>query len=221
MHPPICVTCSRRFELKCDGTRWCTGGKWRENWRMEWVTSTLHTTSEHGVSNITTITTADAHISAASSRLNLRPRRFKLTRPFRQKTKYSFCACAITFQKQSTEGRGVPLCMHISHTNIQRYLVYKTPQLNHLKPSGYFIYYRALTFCNSVFCPHNVLWCLVWISEQTATVSLDSINRLGFTTETLCVYCALRNWNYKYNDLDSNQGLSMTGQRLTAIKDEN
>ena len=26
-------------------------GKWRGNWWMEWVASTLHTTSEHGVSN--------------------------------------------------------------------------------------------------------------------------------------------------------------------------
>jgi len=42
-------------------------GKWRGNWRMELVASTLHTTSEHGVSSITT---ADAHTSAASSRLN-------------------------------------------------------------------------------------------------------------------------------------------------------
>jgi len=32
---------------------------------MEWVASTLHTTSEHGVSSITT---ADAHTSTASSR---------------------------------------------------------------------------------------------------------------------------------------------------------
>jgi len=44
-------------------------GKWRGNWRMEWVASTLHTISEHGVSSITT---ADAHTSAASSRLNWR-----------------------------------------------------------------------------------------------------------------------------------------------------
>ena len=73
-------------------------GKWRENWRMEWVTSTLHTTPEHGVSSITT---ADAHTSAASSRLNWRPRRFKWIRPFRPKTKSGFCACAITFQTQS------------------------------------------------------------------------------------------------------------------------
>ena len=42
-------------------------GKWRGNWRMEWVASTRHTASEHGVSSITTITTADAHTTAASS----------------------------------------------------------------------------------------------------------------------------------------------------------
>ena len=73
--------------------------KWRGNWRMEWVASTLHTTSEHGVSSITT---ADPHTSAASSRLNWRPRRFKWTRLFRRKRKPGFCACAITFQTQST-----------------------------------------------------------------------------------------------------------------------
>jgi len=37
---------------------------------MQWVVSTLHTTSEHGVSSITT---ADAHTSAASSRLKWKP----------------------------------------------------------------------------------------------------------------------------------------------------
>ena len=30
-------------------------GKWRGNCRMDWVANTLHTTSEHGVSSITTI----------------------------------------------------------------------------------------------------------------------------------------------------------------------
>ena len=74
-------------------------GKWRGNWRMEWVASTLHTTSEHGVSSITT---ADAHTSAASSRLNWRPCRFKWTGPFRRKTKSCLCACAITFQLATT-----------------------------------------------------------------------------------------------------------------------
>ena len=73
--------------------------KWRGNWRIDLVASTLHTTSEHGVSSITT---ADAHTSAASSRLNWRSRRFKWTRPFHWRTKSGFCACAITFQTQST-----------------------------------------------------------------------------------------------------------------------
>jgi len=62
---------------------------------MEWIASTLHTTLEHGVSSITT---ADAHTSAASSRLNWSPRRFKWTLPFSWKTKSGFCACAIAFQ---------------------------------------------------------------------------------------------------------------------------
>jgi hypothetical protein len=70
------------------------------NWRwMEWVAGNLHSTSEHGVSSITT---TDAHTSASSSRLNWRPCRFKSTRPFRRKTKYGSCACAVTFQTQST-----------------------------------------------------------------------------------------------------------------------
>jgi len=37
---------------------------------MEWVASTVHTTSEHGVSSITT---ADAHTSVASSPTDLTP----------------------------------------------------------------------------------------------------------------------------------------------------
>ena len=74
-------------------THW-RGSEGGNRW-MEWVASTLHTTSEHGVSSITT---ADAHTSATRGRLNWRPRQFKWTRPFRLKTKSRFCACAITFQ---------------------------------------------------------------------------------------------------------------------------
>ena len=80
-------------------------GKWRGNWQMEWVASTLHTTSEHGASSITT---ADAHTSAASSRMNWHPRWFKWTRPFGRKTISGFCACAITFQLAST----ISVCTH-------------------------------------------------------------------------------------------------------------
>jgi hypothetical protein len=98
------LKCSLMHESKVDSS-WnvmahgdAREGKWRGNWRMEWVASTLHTTSECGVSSITT---ADAHTSATSSRLNWRPRRFKWSRPFRRNTKYGFCTCAITFQLAS------------------------------------------------------------------------------------------------------------------------
>jgi hypothetical protein len=86
-------------------------GKWRGNWRMEFVTSTLHTTPEHYVSSITT---ADEDTSATSSRLNWRPRRFRWTRPFRWKTKSGFCACAITFQTQSSFSTPIPA--PVTHT---------------------------------------------------------------------------------------------------------
>jgi hypothetical protein len=74
-------------------------GKWRGNWRIEWVASTLHITSEHGVSSITT---AVVHTLAASNRLNWRTCWFKWTRPFCRKTKSGFCTYDITFQTQST-----------------------------------------------------------------------------------------------------------------------
>jgi len=74
-------------------------GKWRGNWRMEWVASTLHTNSEHGVSSINT---ADAHTPAASSRLNWRHRAdLNGLSPFRRRTKSGLGACGITFQLAS------------------------------------------------------------------------------------------------------------------------
>ena len=96
-------------------------GKWRGNWRMEWVASTLHTTSEHGVSSITT---ADARTAAASSRLNWRPRRFKWTRLFRRKTKSGSCACAIAFQTQPTTFKfDVCVTVRLWYNNINSQLV--------------------------------------------------------------------------------------------------
>jgi hypothetical protein len=38
----------------------------------------------------------------------------------------------------------------------------------------------GLTFNNSTFCPHSVFMCFVWIWEQTAIISLYSINWLVF-----------------------------------------
>ena len=39
---------------------------------------------------------------------------------------------------------------------------------------------------------HTVFMCFVWISEQTANISLHSTNWFVFITETECVYCAVR-----------------------------
>ena len=109
-------------------------GKWRGNWRMEWVASTLHTTSEHGVSSIIT---ADAHTSAASSRLNWRPRWFKWTRSFRRKTKSGFCACAITFQLASTKTvkNKVRMCENYKHAEFKICIQYESCRIPN--PFGY------------------------------------------------------------------------------------
>jgi hypothetical protein len=96
-HPSTSVVVDSGWNVMAHGD--AREDKWRGNWRMEWVASTLHTAPEQCVS---IITTADAHTSAASSRLNWRPRWFKGTRPFRRKTKTGFCACAITFQLACT-----------------------------------------------------------------------------------------------------------------------
>ena len=65
--------------------------------------------------------------------------------------------------------------------------------------SGHYMYRTVVTICttsltsnNSTFCPHSVFMCFVWISEQTAIISLYNINWLVFITETECVYCAVR-----------------------------
>jgi hypothetical protein len=45
-----------------------------------------------------------------------------------------------------------------------------------LMHSGKFCVLSGLKLKNSTFCPHTVFMCFVWISEQTAIISLYSIN---------------------------------------------
>jgi hypothetical protein len=75
------------------------------------------------------------------------------------------------------------------------------PAFNTTNPSGHYIYRTVVTtnICtatfkcnNSTFCPHSILMCFVWISEQTAIISLYSINWLVCITERESVYCAVR-----------------------------
>jgi len=86
------------MRLKPDGTQWGTGGEVKGKLVSGVGSQYSHTTLERGVSSITN---ADAHILAASSRLNWRPCWLKWTCLFRQKTKSGFCSCAITFQTDS------------------------------------------------------------------------------------------------------------------------
>jgi len=53
----------------------------------------------------------------------------------------------------------------------------------------------GLTLDNSTFCPHSVFMCFVWISEQTAIISLYNINWLVYGV------CLLRgtDWMFNYN----------------------
>jgi hypothetical protein len=48
--------------------------------------------------------------------------------------------------------------------------------LNGLKPQCSLYVPPGLTFNNPTFCAHSVFMCFVWISEQTAIISLYSIN---------------------------------------------
>ena len=98
------VSCFKRcrVQMKCDGTRWRTGGVVKG--KLANGVGSQYSSNYIG-KFLSSITTADAQTSAASSRINWSPRRFKWTRPFRRKTKSGFCACAITFQAQSTTGK--------------------------------------------------------------------------------------------------------------------
>ena len=90
---------SYRVETESDSTRRSTGGEVKGKEANGVGSQHSCTVWKHGLSSITN---ADAHTSAASSRLNWQPRRYKWTRPFRWKTKSGFCACAITFRFHST-----------------------------------------------------------------------------------------------------------------------
>ena len=70
-------------------------GKWRGNWRMEWVASTL--TPPPNVVYPALLKLMRTPRPPAVDWTDV-PHRFKWTRPFLGKTKSGFCACAITFR---------------------------------------------------------------------------------------------------------------------------
>jgi hypothetical protein len=90
-----------RVQLKYDGTRLRTGGevkgKLANGVGSQYLSHSLVTWL------VSSITTTDALISAASSRLKLMPPAdLKLTRPFRRETKSGFCRVPSHFKTQFT-----------------------------------------------------------------------------------------------------------------------
>jgi hypothetical protein len=51
----------------------------------------------------------------------------------------------------------------------------------------------VVTICSSCFnyefCRHSVFICSVWFLQMTVSISLSSINRLGFVMEAQCGFC--------------------------------
>ena len=101
------------------------------------------------------------------------------------------------FARVGTEGVAVCEIIH-NHTKSSGHYMCRTvvtictAQWSLYVPhSGHYMY-RQFNFHNCTFCPHSVFMCFVWISEQTAIISLYNINLLVCITQTQSVYCAVR-----------------------------
>jgi hypothetical protein len=68
-----------------------------------------------------------------------------------------------------------PRALHARHSGKVNYSAYSVSSLAH-KAQWLLYVPTGVTFANSTFCPHSVFMCFVWISEQTAIISLYSIN---------------------------------------------
>ena len=75
----------------------------------------------------------------------------------------------------------------------------------------------SLTFNNSTFCPHSAFMCFVWIWEQTAIISLYSINWLVYITETECIYCAVRAEPLQLTSVSISQSLCQSQTPSTSL----
>jgi len=69
--------------------------------------------------------------------------------------------------------------------------------ISFLNPKTYFMYHR-LQHSEILCSAHNAFICFAWISEQTAMISLYSINWLVFITDAECLLRGT-DWIFKYN----------------------
>ena len=89
-----------------------------------------------------------------------------------------------------TQCRAMFICL--VHSNIANLVLYiPVVIIRTYVPPG-------LTFVYPAFCPHSVFVCFVWVWEQTAIISLYSINWLVCITETECLLRGT-DWIFIYN----------------------
>ena len=70
-------------------------------------------------------------------------------------------------------------------------LKYSQGEFSNYEPSGYYMYHQFNIQQFYVLPTQCIYVFFLWISEQTAIISLYGINCLVFITETECVYCAV------------------------------
>ena len=87
----------------------------------------------------------------------------------------------------------VTICTHIGHYMYSAVVTICTAQRSLYVPhSGHYMYHQIWHSTILRSAHTAVFMCFVWISEQTAIISLYSINWLVFITETESAYCAVR-----------------------------
>ena len=100
--------------------------------------------------------------------------------------------------------------MNISNCSLCALIWHSKAQWSLYVPPG-------LKSTNTTFGPLSVFMCFVWIWEQTAIISLYSINWLVFLTEVESVYCAVR---HKPDTFRKNCGIPalLSGDAATSQK---
>ena len=96
--------------------------------------------------------------------------------------------CRLVFVCRNFEGKQFICLEEMSSWTLE---VKDNATINLLKPKTY-IMYQQLKHSEILCSAHSAFICFVWISEQTAIISLYSINWLVCMTERECVYCAVR-----------------------------
>ena len=135
--------------------------------------------------------------------------------------------CLFSWKINSCKSQWSLYVPHSGHYMYRAVVTICTAQWSLYVPHSGHYTYRQFNTHNSTFCPHTVFMCFVWISEQTAIISLYNINWLVFIIETESVYCAVRTGSWSTSiiqvafspqnistDLHAEEALCATGRQL-------